>query len=451
MKLEVFDPAMCCSTGVCGPSVPPALARFAGDLEWLAGKGVEVRRYNLTHEPQAFVASDAAARGARRARRGGAAADPRRRRAGLQRPLPLPQRARRLGRRAGPPAPRDRSRWRRPRAAPEAAAAAAAAADDRRRRAARRADARAVLHRQGRRGQDHAGVRDRGRARRRAAGACCSSAPTRPPTSTRCWARALAEQPPSGARRAGAVRGEHRSRSGRARLPRARRRPLPRPAARHRGREHGGAACRAPARSRSRPSTSSPRLLGDPEATARLRPRHLRHRADRPHAAAARAARRVDRVHRHQHLRHVVPGPAGRPAGRSATSTPPACSALGDPQTTTLVLVSRPEAIGARRGRAHPRRARAAPACAASCSRSTASLTPPTATTPPRWRSPRARPPRSPACPPRSRRSSASRSRCWTSRRSGPTRSRACSTTRTPPALTRTRTRSTCPARRWPS
>lgn len=60
MKIEVFDPAMCCSTGVCGPGVPPALPRFASDLEWLAGKGVEVRRYNLTHEPQAFVASDAA-------------------------------------------------------------------------------------------------------------------------------------------------------------------------------------------------------------------------------------------------------------------------------------------------------------------------------------------------------------------------------------------------------
>jgi hypothetical protein len=28
-KVEVFDPPMCCSTGVCGPSVDRALARFA--------------------------------------------------------------------------------------------------------------------------------------------------------------------------------------------------------------------------------------------------------------------------------------------------------------------------------------------------------------------------------------------------------------------------------------
>ena len=43
-SVEVFDPAMCCSTGVCGPSVDPALARFAADLEWLAGQGVAVAR-----------------------------------------------------------------------------------------------------------------------------------------------------------------------------------------------------------------------------------------------------------------------------------------------------------------------------------------------------------------------------------------------------------------------
>lgn len=60
MKLEVFDPAMCCSTGVCGPSVDPDLARFAGDLEWLASQGVDVSRYNLSSEPQAFADSEQA-------------------------------------------------------------------------------------------------------------------------------------------------------------------------------------------------------------------------------------------------------------------------------------------------------------------------------------------------------------------------------------------------------
>ena len=53
--LEVFDPAMCCSSGVCGADVDPRLPRFAADLEWLAGLGVQVTRHNLAQEPGAFV------------------------------------------------------------------------------------------------------------------------------------------------------------------------------------------------------------------------------------------------------------------------------------------------------------------------------------------------------------------------------------------------------------
>lgn len=56
-KLQVFDPAMCCSTGVCGPSVDPSLARFAADLEWLKSKGLQVERYNLAQEVAAFTSN----------------------------------------------------------------------------------------------------------------------------------------------------------------------------------------------------------------------------------------------------------------------------------------------------------------------------------------------------------------------------------------------------------
>jgi len=59
VEVKVFDPAMCCSTGVCGPKVDPALARFASDLEWLGQQGAEVTRFNLSQEPGAFVASPA--------------------------------------------------------------------------------------------------------------------------------------------------------------------------------------------------------------------------------------------------------------------------------------------------------------------------------------------------------------------------------------------------------
>lgn len=53
--LQVFDPAMCCPTGVCGPAVDPILPRFSVDLEWLKGEGVAVERFNLAQQPAAFA------------------------------------------------------------------------------------------------------------------------------------------------------------------------------------------------------------------------------------------------------------------------------------------------------------------------------------------------------------------------------------------------------------
>jgi hypothetical protein len=55
IHFDVFDPPMCCSTGVCGPSVDPLLAAFSADVDWLTAQGVTVTRYNLAQEPQAFV------------------------------------------------------------------------------------------------------------------------------------------------------------------------------------------------------------------------------------------------------------------------------------------------------------------------------------------------------------------------------------------------------------
>ena len=57
MRVQIYDPSMCCSTGVCGPVVDPGLARFASDVKWLKEAGVEVERYNLSQQPAAFSAS----------------------------------------------------------------------------------------------------------------------------------------------------------------------------------------------------------------------------------------------------------------------------------------------------------------------------------------------------------------------------------------------------------
>ena len=54
-KIEIFDPAMCCSTGACGPGVNPELLRVATVLDALTKQGANVTRYNLASETQAFV------------------------------------------------------------------------------------------------------------------------------------------------------------------------------------------------------------------------------------------------------------------------------------------------------------------------------------------------------------------------------------------------------------
>lgn len=54
-KMIIFDPAMCCSTGVCGPSVNKELLRVSTILNNLKNKGVIVERHNLTSNPQAFI------------------------------------------------------------------------------------------------------------------------------------------------------------------------------------------------------------------------------------------------------------------------------------------------------------------------------------------------------------------------------------------------------------
>ena len=55
VKLEVFDPPMCCSSGVCGPNVDKKLVHFGAALEWLRSQGVQVERYNPSHQYDAFA------------------------------------------------------------------------------------------------------------------------------------------------------------------------------------------------------------------------------------------------------------------------------------------------------------------------------------------------------------------------------------------------------------
>ena len=56
--LTVYDPAMCCSTGICGAEIDQRLVDFAADLDWLKSEGIEVKRINLSQEPALFAENE---------------------------------------------------------------------------------------------------------------------------------------------------------------------------------------------------------------------------------------------------------------------------------------------------------------------------------------------------------------------------------------------------------
>ncbi len=54
-KMKIFEPAMCCETGLCGVGVNPELLRISTVLNALKSNGVVVDRYNLNNAPMEFV------------------------------------------------------------------------------------------------------------------------------------------------------------------------------------------------------------------------------------------------------------------------------------------------------------------------------------------------------------------------------------------------------------
>ena len=56
-RIELFEPAMCCQTGLCGPAVDQQLIDVREDLRWAESQGADVARHNLSSAPDAFVAN----------------------------------------------------------------------------------------------------------------------------------------------------------------------------------------------------------------------------------------------------------------------------------------------------------------------------------------------------------------------------------------------------------
>lgn len=57
--IQIFDPALCCSAGVCGVDIDQALVDFAADVDWARQNGARVERFNLAQQPLAFAENPA--------------------------------------------------------------------------------------------------------------------------------------------------------------------------------------------------------------------------------------------------------------------------------------------------------------------------------------------------------------------------------------------------------
>ncbi|MGR8932064.1 MAG: arsenite efflux transporter metallochaperone ArsD [Gammaproteobacteria bacterium] len=53
--IQIYDPALCCSSGVCGTDVDQQLVDVAADVDWAKQNGAQIERFNLAQQPVAFA------------------------------------------------------------------------------------------------------------------------------------------------------------------------------------------------------------------------------------------------------------------------------------------------------------------------------------------------------------------------------------------------------------
>lgn len=58
-SIRIYEPALCCNTGVCGPELDQELVTFTADVNALQQQGIDVQRTNLAGDPAAFAAEPA--------------------------------------------------------------------------------------------------------------------------------------------------------------------------------------------------------------------------------------------------------------------------------------------------------------------------------------------------------------------------------------------------------
>lgn len=55
IDIEIYDPPMCCSTGLCGPTIDQTLLDVSEMIERLQSNGYRIERYQMSTHPNQFI------------------------------------------------------------------------------------------------------------------------------------------------------------------------------------------------------------------------------------------------------------------------------------------------------------------------------------------------------------------------------------------------------------
>lgn len=55
IAIRIYEPALCCESGVCGPDSDASLVTVTADVRRLKDLGADIERHNLATDPTAFV------------------------------------------------------------------------------------------------------------------------------------------------------------------------------------------------------------------------------------------------------------------------------------------------------------------------------------------------------------------------------------------------------------
>ncbi len=57
-QIRIYDPALCCATGVCGVELDQELVRISAEIDRVRQGGGDIARFNLASEPLEFAGNE---------------------------------------------------------------------------------------------------------------------------------------------------------------------------------------------------------------------------------------------------------------------------------------------------------------------------------------------------------------------------------------------------------